>query len=103
MLEPSLKALAHRGRQLEITSAGDRRVGFDLLDFYHNESQLFGIDSRARDAVASAGLLDTLTPLFERGNFRPPAVDRVLPLTNGVAAYEEVDRGHLRGRLVLAP
>jgi NADPH:quinone reductase len=58
MFEPALKSLRHRGRLLEITSAGDRRVGFDLLDFYHNESQLFGIDTRARDAVASSILLE---------------------------------------------
>jgi NADPH:quinone reductase-like Zn-dependent oxidoreductase len=35
MFEPALKPLGHRGRQVEITSVGDRRVSFDLLDFYH--------------------------------------------------------------------
>jgi NADPH:quinone reductase-like Zn-dependent oxidoreductase len=50
MFEPALKSLTHRGRLLEISSAGDRRVSFDLLDFYHNESRLFGVDTRVRDA-----------------------------------------------------
>jgi NADPH:quinone reductase len=103
MFEPALKALAHRGRQLEIASTGDRRASLDLIDFYHNESQLFGVDTRARDAIASAVLLELLTPLFDQGHFRPPAIDRILPLSEGAAAYEEVDRGHLRGRLVLVP
>jgi NADPH:quinone reductase len=103
MFEPALKALAHRGRQLEIASAIERRVSLDLVDFYHNESQLFGVDTRARDAAASATLLEDLVPLFEQGTFRPPSIDRVVPLADGRKAYEDVDRGQVRGRIVLTP
>jgi len=103
MFEPSLEALARRGRQLAITSAGDRRVSFDLLDFYHNETRLFGVDTRHRDAVASAALLDALTPVFEQGAFKAPKIDRVIPLSDGPAAYEQVARGQAKGRLVLVP
>jgi NADPH:quinone reductase len=103
MFEPALKCLTHRGRLLEIASVGDRRVSFDLIDFYHNESRLFGIDTRARDAIASAALLETLGPLFEQGAFRPPVIDRVIALSDGRAAYDAVARGQIRGRLVLAP
>jgi NADPH:quinone reductase-like Zn-dependent oxidoreductase len=103
MFEPSLKSLAHGGRQTEITSAGDRRVSFDLLDFYHNESRLFGVDTRQRDAVASATLLERLTPFFEQGAFKAPMIDRVIPLSEGLAAYDLVARGEAKGRLVLAP
>jgi NADPH:quinone reductase len=88
---------------VEISSVGNRRVSFDLIDFYHNESRLFGVDTRARDAVASSTLLDALTPFFEQGAFGPPAVDRVFPLTDGVKAYDEVARGQVHGRLVLSP
>jgi NADPH2:quinone reductase len=103
MFEPAVKALAHRGRQLQVASAGDRRVSFDLVDFYHKETQLFGVDTRARDAIASAVLLEALVPFFEQGTFQAPAIDRVLALADGRAAYDEVDRGQVRGRLVLAP
>jgi NADPH:quinone reductase len=103
MFEPALKCLAHGGRLVEISSAGDRRVSFDLVDFYHNESRLFGVDTRARDAIASAVLLETLSHLFEQGAFQPPAIDRVIALSNGCAAYEQVASGQIRGRLVLAP
>ena len=51
MFEPALKSLGHRGRQVEITSVGDRRVSFDLRDFYHNERQLLGVDTRKRNAT----------------------------------------------------
>jgi NADPH2:quinone reductase len=103
LFEPALKSLAHGGRQLEITSVGDRRVSFDLLDFYHNESRLFGVDTRHRDAVASGALLEALTPVFEQGAFKAPKIDRVIPLSEGRTAYEQVARGESRGRLVLAP
>lgn len=47
LFESALKSLAHRGRHAVIASVGERRVSFDLLDFYHNESLLFGVDTRA--------------------------------------------------------
>jgi NADPH:quinone reductase len=103
MFEPGLKALAHHGRQLEIASAIDRRVSFDLIDFYHNESRLFGVDTRARDAAASASLLEGLVPFFEQDTFRSPSIDRVVALADGRTAYEEVDRGKVHGRIVLVP
>jgi len=103
MFEPALKALGHRGRQVEIASVGDRRVSFDLVDFYHNEGQLFGADTRRRDATASAALLDALTPLFDQGTFQAPMIDRVMPLAGGRTAYEQVARGEVTGRLVLVP
>src|SRR6266850_407657 len=103
MFEPALKALAHRGRQIEIASVGDRRVSFDLVDFYHNESRLFGVDTRQRDATASAALLEALTPFFDDGLFQPPVIDHVIPLSDGRMAYKQVAQGDVRGRLVLMP
>ena len=103
IFEPALQSLRHSGRLLEISSAGDRRVSFDLIDFYHNESRLFGVDTRAHDAIASAVLLKALVPCFEEGTFQPPVIDRVIALSEGRSAYEEVARGEARGRLVLVP
>jgi NADPH:quinone reductase len=103
MFEPALKALGYRGRLIEITSIGDRRVSFDLMDFYHNESQLFGVDTRKRDAIASAAVLEALTPFFDNPSFQAPLIDRVIPLSDGCDAYQRLARGEVRGRLVLAP
>jgi NADPH:quinone reductase-like Zn-dependent oxidoreductase len=103
LFEPGLKALAHRGRQIAIASVGDRRVSFDLLDFYHKEAQLLGVDTRARDVTQSAAVLAALAPFFEDGNFRPPRIDRAIPLADGPMAYEQVARGEARGRLVIVP
>lgn len=45
MFEKCLSALAWRGRQVAISSSPEHHVSFDLVNFYHNESQLFGVDS----------------------------------------------------------
>jgi hypothetical protein len=34
-----------RGRQVAIASNPDARVSFNLVDFYNNQSRLFGVDS----------------------------------------------------------
>jgi len=103
MFEPALKSLAHRGRLLEIASTGGRSVSFDLIDFYHNESQLFGVDTRARDAIASSSLLERLAPFFEQRIFEPLAIDHTIPLAKGQLAYEAIAGGKARGRLVMVP
>jgi len=100
MFEPSLAALGHRGRLVEISGTGKRRVAFDVVDFYHNEGRIFGADSRKLDALASAKLLSDLVPGFESGQYRAPIVAETYPLADGVTAYGSVSRG-TRGRVVL--
>ena len=39
------KSLALRGRLAEIAATGQREVSFDLVDFYRNESRLFGVNA----------------------------------------------------------
>jgi NADPH:quinone reductase-like Zn-dependent oxidoreductase len=99
---PSLAMLAHRGRLAVLASPGQRQVSFDLLDFYHNESQLFGVDTLSRDMTASAAILDGLFPGFEDTSFLPPIVAREVDLEHAIEAYETVAAG-ARGRVVLVP
>jgi hypothetical protein len=42
-------------------------------------------------------------PFFEQNTFRPPSIGRVIALADGRIAYDEVDRGQARGRIVLTP
>lgn len=101
MFEIGLKLLANRGRQIEITSPKERRVSFDLIDFYHNESRLIGLDTLKRDLVDSARILEKLSEGFKLGEYRPHPIDRVLPLKDAREAYEYVSAGR-GGRVVLA-
>jgi NADPH:quinone reductase len=100
MFEIGLKLLAHRGRQIEITSPSERRAGFDLVDFYHNESRLIGLDTLKRDLDASARILEKLADGFATGVYQPPAIGRVFPLPDARQAYERVLEGR-GGRVVL--
>jgi NADPH:quinone reductase len=98
----ALDLLAHRGRQVEITSPAERRVTLDLVNFYHNESQLLGLDTLKRDLTASAHILKELRPGFDSGVYQPPIVSKTLPLADAQQAYELVAKGE-RGRVVLKP
>ena len=102
MFETALGCLAHKGRLIEIAATGQRRVEFDLLDFYHNESRILGADSRKLGLVASSAILDRLTPLFDDGMLKAPLVYRALPLARGIEAYQAVASG-AEGRIVIEP
>ncbi len=102
LFEPSLLSLARHGRLIEISSTGKRRVSFDVVQFYHNESRIFGADSRKLDARESGRLLAGLVPGFESGTYLPPAIARTYRLEDGVAAYQAVAEGTI-GRVVICP
>ena len=80
MFGVGLGLLAHHGRQVEITSLTERRVSFDLVDFYHNESQLFGIDTLKRGLTSWARVLEQLRHGFEDGSYHPPSFAKMMPL-----------------------
>jgi NADPH:quinone reductase len=103
MFELALQSLAKGGRQIAIASAGGTRVSFDLVDFYHNQSRLFGLDTLQLDAATLAAILDDLRRGFEAGFLTPPAT-KSYPLAQAVSAFEAVERGGglLRHALVSA-
>ena len=102
MFEPSLKCLRPEGRQIAITSSIERRVSFDLIDFYRNRSRLLGVNTMALTGAGTAEMLDELRRGFEEGHLRPPAVS-TWPLERAVEAYEAVGRGGAYAKQVLVP
>jgi NADPH:quinone reductase-like Zn-dependent oxidoreductase len=101
LFEPCLRTLGQRGRQINITSVGDRRVCFDLLDFYHRSLSLFGVDSRAYDTQACASVLEQLTPGFEQGALKPIPIAKRFTLEEAAQASAQVNDGTLHGKAVL--
>jgi NADPH:quinone reductase len=101
LFEPCLRTLGQLGRQVNITSVGDRRVSFDLLDFYHRRLSLFGVDSRAYDTVACAAILEQLASGFESGALKPIPIVKRFTLGEAVQAFTQVNDGSLRGKAVL--
>jgi NADPH:quinone reductase len=100
LFEPSLRTLGQLGRQVSITSVGDRRVSFDLLDFYHRRLSLFGVDSRSYDTAACAAILQQLAPGFESRAFKPLPIVRRFTLDQALQAFTQVDDGSVCGKAV---
>lgn len=102
MFRHALLCLARRGRLVEMSPTGAREVSFNLADFYHNESRLFGIDTLKLDQTESAEVLDALHPGFQSGDYRPAPIARRFALADAVAAYQAAAAGE-PGRVVLHP
>jgi len=102
MFRSAVGSLALRGRLIEIAATGQREVSFDIADFYHNESRLFGVDTLKRDLTESAAVLDVLTPMFVARDFRAAPIEATYGLADAQAAYRKVAAG-AAGRVVLRP
>jgi len=101
MFEPALRCLRRGGRQVAISSTGEPRVSFNLIDFYHNRSRLIGFDSYGFSTEETAGILDELRAGFDSKVLTPPQV-RVVPFKDAVQAYKTVARGRSGEKLVLS-
>jgi NADPH:quinone reductase-like Zn-dependent oxidoreductase len=102
LFEPCLKTLRRGGRQVEISSSGDRRVSFDLIDFYHRELTLHGVDSLKWEMEESADILDQLKPGFDSGCLTPP-VTQAYSLEQAKDAYEAIASGKAASKLIVTP
>ncbi len=98
----ALACVGRGGRLIEIASAGQREVSFDLVDFYHNETRLIGVDTLKRDLSASARVLDALSAGFAAGDYRAAPIEQTFPLAQAPEAYRQVAAG-AAGRIVLRP
>ena len=102
MFEQCLAALAWRGRQVAISSSPEPRVSFNLVDFYHNESRLLGVDSLKLSFEETAEILRRLTPGIEAGTFPPPQVE-TFRLQEGPRLYRDIAESKIRTKPILVP
>lgn len=92
LFEPALLSIRQGGRYVVIANRGEPRVSFNLMDFYHNQVHLIGVDSMKFLARQIAGILGELKPHFEAGDFKPSEL-KIWPLDQGIAAYEAAAAG----------
>jgi NADPH2:quinone reductase len=92
MFEPSLNSLRLGGRQVAITSIGNGRVEFSLVDFYHNLQRLIGVDTVKLTGPAIAKIMDQLRAGFEGGHLRASPVQS-WSLDQVIDAYTAVEKG----------
>jgi NADPH2:quinone reductase len=101
MFEPALRSLALGGRHVVISSAGEPRVSFNLIDFYHNFSRLLGVDSFGLTPRQIAEIEDQLNPGFETEALKPPPIE-IVPFEKAVDAYSRVAARQAKAKLVLS-
>jgi len=101
MFEPALRSLRFGGRQVEITSTGDPRVSFNLIDFYHNFSRLLGVDSNGLTPGQVGQIGDELGLGFESGVLKPPPIE-IVPFEKAVDAYSRMAAGQAKVKSVLS-
>lgn len=101
LFEPALRSLGYSGRHVVISSAGHTEVSFNLVDFYHNSSTLFGVDSFGLTSRQIAEIEAELQPGFETGALIPPPVE-IVPFENAVDAYIRVAGREAKGKQVLS-
>jgi NADPH:quinone reductase-like Zn-dependent oxidoreductase len=99
--EPDLASLANGGRMVCITSVGQRQVQFDLVDFYHNQTKLFGLDTLRLTLNQCADILEKVRPGFEDGSLEVTAPTPV-PLSEAAKAFEQLEKGTMT-KFVLVP
>ena len=100
LFEPCLKALAIGGRQIAIASPSSPRVEFDLVDFYHKQAQLIGVDTMKMSGREIAATLDELRAGFDGGHLRPPQI-RISPIEKAIEVYAGLVARTLSGKQVL--
>jgi NADPH:quinone reductase-like Zn-dependent oxidoreductase len=102
LFEPSLKSLCYGGRQISIASTQERRVCFDLIDFYHNASRLAGVDTMKLTGAEIARIMNELCVGFQAGHLHAPAIT-TWPFASAVEAYEVVEKGGSAAKHILIP
>jgi NADPH:quinone reductase len=77
-------------------------VSFNLVNFYHNESRLLGVDSLKLSFEETAEILRRLTPGIETGTFPPSAVE-TFPLEEGLRLYRGIAESRIKAKPILVP
>jgi NADPH:quinone reductase len=100
LFEPCLRCLTYRERHISVTSTGDGRVGFDLVDFYHREGRIYGVDTLKLGFAESAAVLRAVMPGIQRETFPPPEFEAAT-LEQAVRANGHINDGTARKKSVI--
>jgi NADPH:quinone reductase len=103
LFEPCLQCLGFGGRQVTIASSPDPKVTFNLVDFYHNQSHLIGVDSIQLSFEDSGRILRSLLPYFESGDFRPEGDPVSVGFDDVLSAYGELAENRAKAKYVFVP
>lgn len=100
LFDPCLRCLSQYGRQVAIASTGNPQVSFSLLDFYHKQAHLIGVDTLKMSAEECASILKALIPGMQNCAFIPLEIDEI-SLAEAPKAYEEISKGNAKTKKVI--
>ena len=103
LFAPCLQCLALGGRQVAIASSPEPRVTFNLVDFYHNQSHLTGVDSIQLSFEDSGRILRSLLPYFESRDFGPQMDPVPVGFDAVLSAYRELAEDTPKAKYVFVP
>ncbi len=85
-----IHALAVGGRVVVIAAPAGGMVQVPVLPLYRRGGSIIGVNSLLHDVTASAQMLTRLSPLFESGQLKVKNNLCLLPLSEGISAYQKV-------------
>jgi NADPH:quinone reductase len=100
LFQGCLQTLRPGGRQIAIASAAQSSVEFNLVDFYHNQSRLFGVDTTQLTGPEIALIMDQLREGFESRALEAPEI-QINQFAKAIEVYQSVAEKKLRGKQVL--
>jgi NADPH:quinone reductase-like Zn-dependent oxidoreductase len=103
LFEPCLQCLALGGRQVAIASSPEPKVAFNLVDFYHNQSHLIGVDAIQLSFEDSGQILRSLLPYFESRDFGPQIDPVPVGFDAVLSAYRELAEDTPKAKYVFVP
>lgn len=94
-----IHCLGDFGRHVVIASQ-EPTVSFDIVDFYHRQAKIIGVDTLKFSAKESTEYLKQILPLITAGTLEAPA-PKTVPLDQAPAAYQQIQEGTLKGKVVI--
>ena len=96
------QCLGHYGRWIVLASVGGPTVSFNLVDFYHRQAHMLGVDSLAFDPNKSQQILATLMQTVDHQALLQPELHPV-PLEEAPEVYQAIAEGKERRKVILCP
>ncbi|WP_258112049.1 zinc-binding alcohol dehydrogenase family protein [Alicyclobacillus sp. SP_1] len=100
LFNPSLSCLRQRGKYVVIASAVTPSVSLNLIDFYHREAHLIGVDSLKLTAEETQAVLTQVSTLVCTGRLTPPTV-HCCSFEEAPLMYQRLAAGEEHRKLVL--
>jgi NADPH2:quinone reductase len=92
-LPAAVEALARLGRIAVIAAPPDGQVQLPVLNLYRRGGSIVGINTLLYDCAECAVMLTRMSADFDAGHLQAPPDLQTCPLSEGLAAYAETNRG----------